>query len=81
MDKSIILLVAFALLSLMSSNANALDCYECFAETEACKDKFSTDSASICKTATGNGLNGNPGLNLSCDIGEILKNSEVLDLE
>jgi hypothetical protein len=47
-----ILLVAFALLSLMSSNANALDCYECTPDNAACKDPFSTDGALTCLAPT-----------------------------
>ena len=53
-----ILLVAFALLSLMSSNANALDCYECTPDDAACKDKFSTNGALTCMAPTVNGLDG-----------------------
>jgi hypothetical protein len=58
MDKKMILLVAFALLSLMSSNANGLDCYECTPDDAACKDKFSTNGALTCMAPTENGLNG-----------------------
>jgi hypothetical protein len=58
MDKKMILLVAFALLSLMSSNANGLDCYECTPDDAACKDPFSTDGAITCMVPTVNGLNG-----------------------
>ena len=53
-----ILLVTFALLCLMSLNANALDCYECTPDNPACKDPLSTTDASTCKAPTGNGLDG-----------------------
>ena len=51
-----ILLVTFALLCLMSLNANALDCYECTPDNPTCKDPFSLDGAETCFSPTGNGI-------------------------
>ena len=56
MAKTITLLVAFALLSLVSLNANALECYQCLGPT--CSDPFSFENsdATTCEIPN-NGVN------------------------